>query len=70
MTSESANDPVPLLFKSFYLNSAARLYGELLSKAGSEGWTHQRFLRELLTGEHQDLLGCHEGLLGWGADEG
>lgn len=54
MTSENANDPVPLLFKSFHLTSAARLYGELLPKAGADGWTHQRFLRELLTGEHQD----------------
>lgn len=54
MASNPANDPVPLLFKSFHLTSAARLYGELLSKAESDGWTHQRFLRELLNGEHQD----------------
>jgi DNA replication protein DnaC len=53
MTS-NAHDPVPVLFKAFLLSSAARLYSELLPKAEAEGWTHQHFLRELLSGEQQD----------------
>ena len=53
-SNNPANDPVALLFKSFHLHSAARLYGELRPKADADGWTHQRFLRELLDGEHQD----------------
>ena len=54
MTSDSSADSVALLFKAFHLPSAARLYAELLPKAQKEGWTHPRFLRELLTGELQD----------------
>lgn len=50
----SESDAVPMLLKSFLLTSAARIYPTLQERASQEGWTHRKFLENLLLVETAD----------------
>ena len=43
-----------LLLKRFFLHAAARLYESTLERAEKEGWSHEKFLMNLLESEAQD----------------
>jgi len=50
----SEDSSVPMILKSMLLTSAARVYPSLEEKAGKEGWSHRKFMEQLLIVEMND----------------
>lgn len=47
-------DPLPMLLRSFYLTTMARIYPETLQQAEAGNWSHREFLLHLCQSEAQE----------------
>lgn len=50
----SASDPLPMLLRSFFLTTMARIYPETLQQAEAAHWSHRDFLLHLCQSEAQE----------------
>ena len=51
---DSASDPLPMLLRSFFLTTMARIYPETMQQAEAGQWSYRDFLLHLCQSEAQE----------------